>query len=260
MKRTLLSAFIILAAVALVGCGGGTPAAAPTGFAPNQTAEAYAYVHGGYVGQAVATTNADGALSVQIDEAFLPHTLAIVDINAPEWNENNTVYYVSRGNQIRVAKWVAFRDARYTGVTVGSGLSYVSSDSDGSPSGGTDLAMFIIRNEANMGAWFSGVQNGEFRVFTEFGGTPIPVTTTSYGKVTKRGSTYWTQGIGWAGNMEAIGAAAVEHGVAFGLNEMTRRSDDNRWQLADAVTAATASDFKDYFALIQLATARLKLQ
>ncbi|MFW5737380.1 MAG: hypothetical protein ACOCYX_00570, partial [Spirochaetota bacterium] len=76
--RTLTILIAVMAAVfMLASCG--SDAEAPTGFVPDQSVEAYAYVHGGYVGQVVATTDDEGEFSVTIDEAFLPHTLAIVD-------------------------------------------------------------------------------------------------------------------------------------------------------------------------------------
>ena len=126
--RTISTIIIAaLALVALAGCGGNEPVA-PTGFAPGQTAEAYAYVHGGYVGQAVVTTDDEGSIDVTLDEAFLPHTLAVVDMESDDWNEENTVFYIQRDNEVRVAKWISYNDTNYTGVTVGSALAYVESD------------------------------------------------------------------------------------------------------------------------------------
>ena len=257
MRRLIPFLIVAVAIVALAGCG--DDPVAPTGYAPGQTAEAYAYVHGGYVGKAIVTTADDGALSAEIDEAFLPHTLAIVDINSADWNEDNTVYYVSRGNQVRVAKHIWYAGTNYTGVTVGGALAYVESGDDGNAAGSSILEKTIIRNEANMAAWFENIANDGFRIYTEFGGEATPVTTTSYGSVFKRGSSYWPQGIGWAGNMDAIAEAASRFGVGYTLDEMNR-NNDNKWELADAVTSATASDFPDYFALIQMAAARLKME
>ena len=254
--RTLITVLVAsLALVALVGCGG--DAEPPTGYVPGQTAEAYAYVHGGYVGQAVVTTTDDGGFEVTIDEAFLPHTLAIVDMESGDWNEDNTVFYVQRGNEVRVAKWIAYAGTNYTGVTVGTAVAYVESDEQGNAAGGTILEKSIIRNEANMAAWYDTIADGGFVTFTEFGGQGSPVTTTSYGSLFKRGSSYWTNGLTWQGNMDAIEEAAEENGVAFTLDEMVR---DGEWELADATTGATASDFKDYFALVQMAVARLEMQ
>jgi len=255
--RTLITVLVAsLALVALVGCG--NDAEPPTGYAPDQTAESYAYVHGGYVGQAVVTTTDEGGFEVTLDEAFLPHTLAIVDMDSDDWNEDNTVFYVQRGNEVRVAKWIAYDGTNYTGVTVGSALAYVESDDEGNPAGGTILEKNIIRNEANMAAWYDNIADGEFVTFTEFGGQGSPVTTTSYGSLFKRGSSYWTNGLTWQGNMDAIEEAAEENGVGFTLDEMVRGDSD--WRLADAGTGATASDFKDYFSLIQTAVARLEMQ
>ncbi|MFW6291223.1 MAG: hypothetical protein ACOC7V_02770 [Spirochaetota bacterium] len=257
--RTLTILIAVMAAVfMLASCG--SDAEAPTGFVPDQSVEAYAYVHGGYVGQVVATTDDEGEFSVTIDEAFLPHTLAIVDIEADEWNEDNTVFYVQRGNEVRVAKWISYAGTNYTGVTVGSALAYVESDEDGNPSGSTILEKSILRNEESIASWWDSIADGAFQVYTEFGGSGSAVTTTSYGSLYKRGSEYWAdRGLTWQGNMEAIEEAAEEYGIAYALDEMAR-NNDNEWELADATTGATASDFKDYFSLVQLAVARLEMQ
>lgn len=247
-----------LALVALVGCG--NDAAAPTGFAPGQTTEAYAYVHGGYVGKATVTTDDEGSIDATLDEAFLPHTLAVVDMESDEWNEDNTAFYVSHGRESRVAKWISYDGTNYTGVTVGTAVVYVESDEEGNPAGGATLEKSIIRNEANMAAYWDGIGNGAFQVYTEFGGSGSTVSTTSYGSLYKRGSSYWAdRGKTWEGNMEAIQEAAEQYGVGYALDEMTQ-NNDNEWQLADATTGATASDFRDYFSMIQLAVARLEME
>lgn len=254
MRNVLYVLLVVLTIGTLVACGS-EPVAAPTGFAPNQTVEAYAYTHGGYVGQAIVTTDAEGAIDVTVDEAFLPHTLAIVDIEAPEWNEDNTASYVVRGDEVFVARHISYAGTNYVGSTVGTALVYVEADENGNPAGGQSLEKIIIRNEANMAAWYDNIANGEFAIYTEFGGSAMPVTTTSYGSLFKRGSTYWNFGLGWQGNIDAIEEAAELNGVGFSLDDITKTGDT--WELADATTAATASDFKDYFAVIQTAVARL---
>lgn len=262
MRRFILLAVTVIAVTALASCGGREPEATPipTGFAPGQTAESYDYVHGGYVGHAVVTVNQDGSISATLDEAFLPHTLAIVDMEADQWNEDNTVSYVVRGNDIYVAKHVAYDGTNYTGVTVGTALAYVAADDDGNPVGNTILEKAIIRNEETMKAWYENIAEGGFQIFTEFGGTPMPVTTTSYGSLTKRGSSYWNFGLGWMGNIEAIEQAVAQYGVGYGLDEMTKDSGSGQWKLADAVTGATLSDFKEYVGVIQRAVGRLKME
>jgi hypothetical protein len=251
---TLLISALVL--VALVGCGG--DAAAPTGYAPGQEVEAYAYVHGGYVGKAVVTTDDEGAMSATIDEAFLPHTIAAVNLEDDAWSEDNTVSYESHGNVTSVAEYVAYNGDVYVGRMVGNTLVYVPADENGQPSGSPSLEKMILRNEDNMKAYFDGIQDGAFEVFTEFGGDPMTVTTTSYGSLTKRGSTYWNFGSGWEGNVDAIAEAAAQNGIGYSLDDLSQNSD-GEWEVADATTAATASDFKDYFALIQQAAARLAM-
>ena len=257
--RTISTIIIAaLALVALAGCGGNEPVA-PTGFAPGQTAEAYAYVHGGYVGQAVVTTDDEGSIDVTLDEAFLPHTLAAVDMESDDWNEENTVFYIQRDNEVRVAKWISYNDTNYTGVTVGTALAYVESDENGNPTGNTILEKSILRNEDTMKTWWESIAEGEFMVYREFGGSGSAVTTTRYNGLYKRGSDYWPErGLGWQGNMDAIVEAAETMGVGFTLDEMVR--GDDGWELADAGTGATASDFKDYFSLVQLAVSRLEME
>jgi hypothetical protein len=264
MRTSVL--FIIIAALAagvLVGCGGGEEAAAPAGYAPDQRVEAYNYVHGGYVGQAVVTTDDEGNIDVTLDEAFMPHTLAAVDIESDEWTEANTATYQVRGETNYVARWVSYNGTNYVGNTVGTTLVYVPADDGGNPATDVNqdnLEMTIIRNEANMAAWFDNIADGGFAIYTELGGEAMPVTESPYGGLTKRNSSYWDFGLGWQGNMEEIESAAEEYGVGYALEDMSRDPDENTWSLADATTGATASDFKDYFALIQMAVARLEMQ
>lgn len=257
--RTITTLLIAAAlSFALIGCGGEEPAA-PTGYAPNQSVTDFAYVHGGYVGRADVTTDAEGAITANLDEAFLPHSLAIVDIESDEWTEDNTATYVIRGDTVHVARYISYAGTNYVGTTVGNALTYVEADENGNPTGGKDLELIILRNEANMESYWNTIGDGGFAIFTEFGGEAMPVTTTSYGSLYKEGSSYWNFGIGWQGNIDAIEEAAAQYGTGYTLDEMTRGSD-NVWSLADATTGATASDFKDYFSLIQLASARLEMQ
>ena len=264
MRTTLLFILVgVLALVTLTSCGNGDEAAATTGYAPDQSVEAYAYVHGGYVGQAVVTTDAEGDIDVTIDEAFLPHTLAHVDIESDEWNEDNTVTYTVRGEVNYVARWISYDGTNFVGNTVGTSLVYVPADDSGNPATDVNqniLEKTIIRNETNMESWFNSITDGSFEVYTEFGGDPMTVTETTYGGLTKRNSEYWNFGLGWEGNMEEIQTAAEEYGVGYSLDDLARDSEEGTWSVADATTGATASDFPDYFALIQQAVARLEMQ
>lgn len=257
MRKISLILIIAVLAASLIACG--DDPVAPTGFAGGQTVEAYNYVHGGYVGRAVVQTAEDGSLQAELDEAFLPHTLAQVNLEAPEWNEDNTAYYLSRGNQVRVAKHVSYNGTNYVGTTVGGALVYVAADDEGNPAGTQDLELEILRSEASMKTYWDSIARGGFQVYTEFGGQGQPVTTTASGSLYKRGSNYWPQGLGWQGNITAVEEAAARFGTGYTLEEMVR-GNDNKWRLADAVTGATLSDFKDYFALIQMAVGRLRME
>jgi hypothetical protein len=256
--RTFLAVLVsALVLVTLVGCGSGTKEVATScGYAPNQTVEAYQYVHGGYIGKAVVKTDNTGNLDVTLNEAFLPHTLAIVDIESDEWNEDNTVSYVSHGNTVYVAKYVVYNGTTYVGSAVGTDVTYVEAGENGEPVGGQDLELLIARNQESMAAYYESIDGGSFKVLPELGGSPIAVTTTGYESLYKRGSTYWNFGKTWIANIEEVEKVAETHGVAYPLDEI--RKDGDTWKVADVTTGATLADFKDYFNNVQLAVAKLK--
>lgn len=261
--RNLIVAVSILLLAALVGCASGSDEAAVGGFAPNQESVAYAYTHGGYVGRAVVTTDAEGNLSAELNEAFLPHTLAEVDIESADWNEENTATYISREEPVYVARHISYDGTNYVGVTVGPAMIYVQADDSGNPDlgvrSGQDLEQIIIDNQATMANYYDVIEAGGFQVFTEFGGSPIAVTASSYGGLTKADGGYWAFGeLGWQGNMDAIEGFVAENGAAGQISDMVR-GDDNFWSVADATSGATASDFPDYFGLVQAAVGRLEL-
>lgn len=235
-------------------------------YVPGQTETAYAYTHGGYVGMAKVMTDDNGDLSVMLDETFLPHTLAIVDIEAPEWTENNTTQYLSRGSVGYVAKYVEYNGTVYVGVETGATFSYVEADEAGMPTGGTDLEKAILRNQGTMATYTALAKAGQFKVFTEFGGTPVAITTTSYGAVNKKDAPgYWggDRATTWMSNMKAIEDFIAENGLQFNEADMVRAAEENAeglkvWSVADAVSGATNSDFKDYFGMAQHAAGKLK--
>jgi len=258
-NRSILLAAIVLLFVAW-------PVIAQTGYFPGQTAEAYAYTHGGYVAQAVVKVLSNGSLDVEIDEAFLPHTLAIVDMDSPDWNVRNTVYYESRGSEIRTAKYVEYDGTVYVGTTVGASLTYVEADDNGEPAGGKDLELLILKNQETMASYYRNIKRGGFRVLTGFGSMAKPVLKTAYGGVTKATSPgYWNFGQTWQGNINAIEEFIEEYGSAFPRSDMERSAIANAdglkfWTVADTLSGATNSDFKDYFGVAQAAISQLKMR
>ena len=267
MRKSLVLLVVLFMLVSVIGQVAAEGASEAEGmmetYVAGQSEAAYAYSHGGYVARAIATVMWDGSVYVDINEAFLPHTLAIVDYESMEWDENNTVYYVSRGNEVRVAKYVEYDGKVWVGTTVGSSLTYVEADDSGMPAGGKDLELTILRNQATMAAYYENIESGGFKIFTEFGGTAMPVTETHYGGVTKNDAPgYWNFGQTWIGNVNAIEAFIYEYGSDFSNSEMVRAAEENEdglklWSVADAVTGATNSDFPDYFNVAQAAISRL---
>jgi len=259
-----LSAVLVVILVLVAVAATGEPMMLVTGYVPGQVEEAYAYTHGGYVGRAVVRVQSDGSLDVDIDEAFLPHTLGIVDIESAEWTDENTAYYIQRGSEVRVAKYIEYDGTVYVGTTVGGAMIYVEADENGMPAGSQDLEQQILRNQSTMAAYYNGIQSGSFKIYTRFGGRAMTVSTTSYGGVTKNNSPgYWAFGQTWQGNIDAIEEFIEENGSDYSASDMVRASEENAdglrlWSVADAVTGATNSDFKDYFAVAQLAIAQLK--
>lgn len=270
MKRCLLILLSIAIIAGLAGCGAKTTDDSDsmvTGpYAPSQSVTAYAYVHGGYVGKADVKIDGTGNLTVVLDEAFLPHILAIVDTKTSEWTPDNTMGYMSHGHETFVSKYVEYNGKVYVAVKTGTTFSYVEADEKGDAVGGADLEKTILAHQATMAAYYALISAGKFGLINKFGDAAVPVITTSYGGLTKKASPgYWADGQTWIGNITAIETAIAENGLQFPLSKLVQAKEENAdglkfWSVADAVSGATNRDFKDYFGLAQAAAGRLKLQ
>lgn len=260
MKNIQLLLILLTIILAFFGCVDSSRGT----YLPNQTSTGYAYVHGGYVGMAEAKTDDKGNLTVYLDDAFLPHTIAIVDMESADWNESNTVGYTNRGKTSYFAKYVEYDGKVYVGVPTGDGFSYVEADDKGAPKGNVDLELIILRNQDTMAAYYKNVPGGKFKIKTSFAAAGKAVTTTSYGGVSKKKALkYWDSGQTWVGNITAIEKFIAEKGLQYSSSEMKQAAEPNDaglklWSVADAVTGATNSDFKDYFNVAQLAAGKLK--
>lgn len=267
MKKSFL-ALLLAASLVIMSCGGQkAPESSETvagPYVPGQMATAYGFNHGDYIAMAKVTTTDEGFLNVYIDEAFLPITLATVKLENG-WNENNTVKYVSHG-EANAAKYVEYNGKTYVAVPVGTTLTYVEADEKGEPVGNVELDLQILRDQSSMAAYFALIQSGSFKVFKEFGGEAVPVTTTVYGGLTKKNAPgYWggDSKTTWMSNIKAIEEFIEKNGVQFEDSDFVKsdKADANglkMWSVADAVTGATNSDFKGYFGVVQYAAGKLK--
>lgn len=269
MKKSFI-AVLLIASLAIMSCGGQkeemNDSAVAGPYVPGQSETAYGFTHGDYIGMAKVMTTDEGFLTVSFDEAFLPVTLATVSLDDPMWNEDNTVMYVGHGPAY-AARYVEYNGKVYVGVPVGTTFTYVEADDKGNASGNLELDLAILRNQASMAAYFALIQSGSFKLYTKFGGEAIPVTTTTYGGLTKKNSPgYWggaDRKTTWASNMKAIEDFIAKNGLQFNEAEMVKATTENAdglktWSVADAVSGATNTDFKDYFALAQHAAGKLK--
>lgn len=234
-------------------------------YAVNQSQTAYGLTHGGYVGRAVISINEVGDISVNIDDAFLLHVLALVDIDEEKWTEDNTVKFISHGEEKHVAKYIEYNGIIYIAIPVGEGFTYVEADGDGMAYGSVDLEREILRNQVTMEQYYDLVPKGGLKLLDSFEGNANAVTTTIYGGLTKKTAPdYWNFGQTWVGNIKAIESFIEKNGVQFDLSDMVHASEPDKdglkfWSVADAVTGATNEDFKDYFGLVQMAAGRLKI-
>ncbi|GEM_PF-1383076 len=232
----------------------------------DQTVEAYGFVHGGYVGQVtIVVTN--GELDVEINEAFLPHSLAVVTLEG-DWNETNTLTIGTSS----YALYIMYDGAVYKALETEAGLLvYSAVDETGALKTGRfdvkNLEMHIIRDDANMKAYYDALNDGEFKLMTSFDdASPIVLTDNLF----KDGNpNYWQAGgdrLGWQANIDAIEAFLEDNGAAFNSLDFTQVDatvdgvEDTYWQVVDSIAGATNSDFPDYFQLAQAAFGQLETE
>lgn len=234
---------------------------------PNQVEEAYSVTHQVYLGRAIVTVDGSGKLDVEIDDAFLPHTLAVVNLDNEMWNTTNTVKFSNYGQEVYSAKYIEYLGVTYVGVSVGKGISYIETDRSGNASELVGLERRILRDQKSMKEYFDSVPMGKLKLLYSFGGEGEPVTKSFFGGFTKKSSkNYWNFGQTWVGNIKEIEKFIEEYGYRFSLNEMVKAQESNTeddllyWSVVDTVTGATNMDFKDYFNLVQNAAGRLKVK
>lgn len=238
---------------------------------PDQTVEAYGFTHGGYVGQ-VTIVVTDGELDVEINEAFLLHTLAEVtlstDTDPTEWDETNTLTIGSNS----YALYIMYNGDMYKALQTDAGLLVYSAvdETDTLLTGRWDiknLEMAIIRNDASMKAYYDALNAGELKLMTAIDDTdPIVLTD---GLFKDGNPNYWPAfegSLGWQANIDALETFLEENGAAFDTLEFTQVEttvngvEDTYWQVVDSIAGATNSDFQDYFQLAQAAFGQLETE
>ena len=234
----------------------------------DQTVEAYGYTHGGYVGQVVIVVT-DGVVDVEINEAFLPHTLAVVTLSTTEaptdWNETNTLTVGTTS----YALYISYYGNVYKALETEAGLVvYSAVDETGALKTGSrdikNLEMDIIKNDTNMKAYYDGLNGGELALLKALDdANPVVITE---GQFKEGNPNYWPAGgdrLGWQANIDALEAFLEEYGAAFDTLEFTQVTatingvEDTYWQIVDTIAGATNSDFQDYFQLAQAAFGQL---
>jgi len=237
----------------------------------DQSVEAYGFTHGGYVGQVtIVVTN--GVVDVEINEAFLPHTLAAVKLStesAPTvWNETNTLTTGGKS----YALYIMLDEKTYKALDTEAGIViYSVVDAEGAVKTGKwdvkNLEMNIITNEMNMKAYYDALNNDGFKLLKSFGDTsPVVITE---GQFKEGNPNYWQASddkLGWQANIDATEAFLEENGAAFDTLAFTTvlttvdGVEDTYWQILDSVAGATNSDFQDYFQLAQAAFGQLETE
>jgi len=235
----------------------------------DQSVEAYGYTHGGYVGY-VSVVVTGGVVDVEINEAFLPHTLAAVTLSTVEaptdWDETNTLTIGSKS----YAALIMYNDDVFTAIATEAGLLvYTAADELGAVKPAargvvTNLEMNIIKNDSTMSAYYDALNNGGFKLLKSLGDlTPVVI---SEGQFKEANENYWAPypgSFGWQANIDALEAFLEEFGAAYDTLAFTKvlttinGVEDNYWQIADTIAGATNSDFQDYFQLAQAAFGQL---
>lgn len=237
----------------------------------DQTVEAYGYTHSGYVGQVVIVVT-DGVVDVEINEAFLPHTLAAVTLSTTEaptvWDETNTLTIGTSS----FALYIMYNGDVFKALATEAGLLvYSIVDETGALKTGRrdikNLEMSIIKDDSTMKAYYDALNGGEFKLLKSFGDTS-PIVVDEY-QFKDGNPNYWQAGgdkLGWQANIDALEAFLEEFGAAYDTLEFTQVTatvngvEDSYWQVVDSIAGATNSDFPDYFQLAQAAFGQLKTE
>ena len=236
MKKT---AWILagLAGITLVSCG------APV----VKDGIGYGLTHGHYVGIVELTTENDTITSITFEEYFLPYNWAKVSESDFTTYASDTLSVTGTRGTSYYAKYVAIGDKLFTGTVLGEGSAQsIRYGATNIP----DLETWVA-TEANA-IWYVEQVNADAFFLATAEGTEHPnlvrVDANSNVAMTKSASGYWSSGLGWAGNMDALEELLV--GTKLNIDPTDfEKNGDGYWSSGDLVTGATLTDFADYIAV-----------
>jgi hypothetical protein len=214
----------------------------------------YGLTHGHYVGVVELTTENDTITTISFDEYYLPYNWAKVSAEQRNQYPDDTVTRTwkrspAAANSVidHYAKYVTIGDKLFTASILGESPNETIVYSS------TNIPDFEtwVATELNAIWYVEQVEADAFFLATSTGiehPNLVRVDANSNVAMTKSASGYWSSGLGWAGNMDAletllIGTKLTLDPIDFEINE------DGYWASGDVVTGATLTDFADYIAV-----------
>lgn len=237
MKKVLALVSVLVLSLALVAC------------APKEvTATGYGITHKSYVGVITLTVKDNKVVSGQVDEYYLPYTVAVVQVADTANVPADVVVGDSHGVKY-FAKYFSVNGTLFTATDNPEGLPVYEAN-------GTSLLDWVA-DEANAQAYVEGVLAGTVYVADETGAknavypTPNP-DNNGVNEWTKSGTNYGGDNWNWAEQVVAFADALV--GTA--VDGTPVQGEDKFWVVDDVKTGATMIDFEQYYAVAQRAFAK----
>jgi hypothetical protein len=273
MKKSPLVWTLMLASIALVGCGeisssasqssSSSASSSPSAANLVEVGTGYGLVHGHYVGMAIVETLDGVVTDITLDEYYLPYNWGKVALTDFQTYPDEVISVVGSRSTSYYAKYVTIGDKLFMATAVTSGTAQiVNYEATGIP----NLDAWIA-TEANAIWYVEQIEDEAFFLATSTGTEhPNLVRTdaTSNLGMIKSTSNYWpqsaTQHLGWSLNMQAIIDAFVGTSLDFTITtsdktEVTETEAYSYWIVNGNVTGATLTDFLDYYTLLQRAYA-----
>lgn len=241
MKRIfnlVLVALLMLSAVVLVGC---------KKEAEETEGKGYGIVHKDYVGVVTLKVKEEEVTSAKFEEYFLPSHWAVV---SGEIDASLIVEIPGRGDAVnKLAKYIQVGDKTFT----------ANAEGVYSAEGIADLKAWIGASQDNAKWYAEALAAGNAKAVDASGNELTAAYTAKSEGFAKTATNYWPSsygvGLGWAGNMDALAKAIVGTKMNLEASQLVQNSETGIWTFGSAVTTATLTDAKDYYAVAKLAYA-----